>query len=155
MKYIKSQDYEYIKNKYHDTKKPFDTQMRFVRHDKIFSPDSGMAPEDIIEGIADNDSIYANLSHPVRKARALEYVLKNTRISCGDRDIFPAINMIDRPLSKTIIKNGVRRYLPRPFRTLMRAEDNLSATASLRSGPITIIAFLYGIGYSSSDLSES
>ena len=63
-----------------------------------------MAPEDIIEGITENDAIYAELSHPVRKARALEYVLKNTRIFCGGRDIFPAINMIDRPLSKTIIK---------------------------------------------------
>ncbi len=104
MQYINQQSYEYIKNKYHDTKKPFDPHIRFIRHDKIFSPDSGMAPEDIIEGIADNDSIYANLSHPVRKARALEYVLRNTRISCDERDIFPAINMIDRPLSKTIIK---------------------------------------------------
>ena len=63
-----------------------------------------MAPEDIIEGITENDAIYAEFSHPVRKARALEYVLKNTRISCDGRDIFPAINMIDRPLSKTIIK---------------------------------------------------
>lgn len=44
------------------------------------------------------------LPHPVRKARALAYVLKNTRISCDERDIFPSINMIDRPLSKTLIK---------------------------------------------------
>ena len=63
-----------------------------------------MAPEDIIEGITENDAIYANLSHPVRKARALEYVLKNTRISCDERDIFPAINMIDRPISQTVVK---------------------------------------------------
>ncbi|MBR3715457.1 MAG: hypothetical protein IKM18_06070 [Clostridia bacterium] len=104
MQYINQQSYEYIKNKYHDTGKPFDPYKRFIRHDEIFSPDSGMAPEDIIEGITENDAIYAELSHPVRKARALEYVLKNTRISCDGRDIFPAINMIDRPLSKTIIK---------------------------------------------------
>ncbi len=63
-----------------------------------------MAPEDIIEGIVENDAIYAELSHPVRKARALEYVLKNTRISCDERDIFPSINMIDRPLGQTLIQ---------------------------------------------------
>ena len=72
MQYINKQSYEYIKNKYHDTGKPFDPHKRFIRHDKIFSPDSGMAPEDIIEGITENDAIYAKLSHPVRKARALE-----------------------------------------------------------------------------------
>ena len=96
MKYIKDSDFNYIMTKY--------PERRFTRKDESFSPDSGMAPEDIIEGITDNDAIYAELSHPVRKARALEYVLKNTRISCDERDIFPSINMIDRPLGKTLIQ---------------------------------------------------
>ena len=96
MKYMKDCDYEYIKNKYPST--------RFSRNDEVFSRESGMSPDDIISGIMKNDAGYAKLSHPIRKARALEYVLKNTRISCDERDIFPAINMIDRPLSQTIIK---------------------------------------------------
>ena len=104
MKYIKDCDYEYIKNKYHDTEKPFDPHNRFIRHDKIFSPESGMAPEDILSGIIENDSLYAEFSPPVRKARALEYVLKNTRIACDERDIFPAINMTDRPLNQTMTR---------------------------------------------------
>ncbi len=96
MKYIKDCDYEYIKNKY-----PIN---RFGRKDENFSADSGMSPDDIIAGIMENDAHYAQFLNPVKKARALEYVLKNTRISCDERDIFPSINMIDRPLSKTIIK---------------------------------------------------
>ncbi len=96
MKFIKDCDYEYIKSKY--------PAKRFDRKDEIFSPDSGMAPEDIIAGIIENDALYTEFPHPVRKARALEYVLKNTRISCDERDIFPGVNMINRPLSKTIIK---------------------------------------------------
>ena len=104
MKYIKRQDYEYIINKYHDTTKPFDGHKRFIRRDEIFSPDSGMDPEAILAGIMENDKQYKTLSHSVRKARALEYVLKNSRISCDERDIFPAINMIDRPLSDTLVK---------------------------------------------------
>jgi hypothetical protein len=59
MQYINQQSYEYIKNKYHDTKKPFDPHIRFIRHDKIFSPDSGMAPNDIICGIMKSDESYA------------------------------------------------------------------------------------------------
>ena len=104
MKYICQVDFEYIINKYHDSSKPFDGHSRFIRRDGLFLPETGMSPEDILSGIWENDKQYEALPHPVRKARALEYVLKNTRISCDERDIFPAINMIDRPLSKTIIK---------------------------------------------------
>lgn len=96
MKYINESDYDYIKNKY--------PPKRFTRNDGIFDPESGMAPDDIIAGIIENDALYSELSHPVRKARAIEYVLKNTMISFDERDIFPSINMIDRPISKTIIR---------------------------------------------------
>ena len=96
MKYINDESYEYIKNKYV-------TGSQFVRKDDIFSQDSGMAPDKILSGIMENDQKIEHLSHPERKARALEFVLKNTRISCDRRDIFPAINMIDRPLAQTVI----------------------------------------------------
>ena len=103
MEYIAQKDYEYIINKYHDTSKPFDPFSRFIRRDEIFSTDTGMDPEAIINGIWENDHFYIDMPHPIRKARAFEYVLKNTRISCDARDIFPAINMVDRPLAKTLI----------------------------------------------------
>ena len=103
MEFIKSQDLDYIRNKYHDTAKPFDPHQRFVRNDAIFSPDSGMAPDGIYAGIWENDALYAGKSRVIRKARGLSYILQNTRISCDARDIFPAINMIDRPLRRTLI----------------------------------------------------
>ena len=40
MEYIIDRDYEYIKNKYHDATKPFNSFMRFVRRDEIFNEDS-------------------------------------------------------------------------------------------------------------------
>ena len=104
MEYIKAEDYEYIKNKYHDTTRPFDSFNRFIRRDELFSAETGMEPDKIIEQISLQDARYANESHCIRKARALALVLKNTRISCDPRDIFPAINMVDRPLQKTLIE---------------------------------------------------
>ena len=92
-------------NKHHDQNKPFDSHKRFIRRDGIFSDATGMAGEDILVGILEKDKSHASLPHPVRKALAFEYVLKNTRISCDKRDIFPAINMIDRPINATIVKN--------------------------------------------------
>ncbi|MBO5725692.1 MAG: hypothetical protein J6S00_01365 [Clostridia bacterium] len=72
---------------------------RFVRCDEIFSADPGVFGDDIIENIKKQDKQIETLPHPVRKAKAFEYVLENTRISCDARDIFPAINMIDRPIN--------------------------------------------------------
>ena len=111
MKYIRQCDFEYIINKYHDASKPFDGYARFIRRDMLFTPEAGMAPEDILAGIWENDILYQDLPHSIRKARALEYVLKNTRVSCDTRDIFPAINMVDRPLSQTLIKKWKKEIL--------------------------------------------
>ena len=104
MKYINQADYDYIMNKYHDQDAPFNPLKRFVRNDKIFEASDGMEPEQLLAGILENDKIYQSLPHSIRKAHALEYVLKNTRISCDRRDIFPALNMIDRPLKQTIVQ---------------------------------------------------
>lgn len=104
MEYIKQQDYDYIINKFHDTKKPFDSLKRFIRQDEIFSSETGMDGEALKEGILTQDEGLEGLSRPVRKAKAFEYVLKNTRISCDSRDRFPAINSMDRPLNSTVVQ---------------------------------------------------
>ncbi len=103
MEYIKPNDYEYIINKYHDTSKSFNSFQRFIRRDEIFSPETGLDAKSIIDTIIKEDEKIKDLPHPIRKAKAFEYVLKNTRISCDNRDIFPAANMTDRPLNQTLI----------------------------------------------------
>lgn len=100
MEYIKNQDYDYIMNKYHKQDGSFDSFSRFIRHDAIFDPATGMNPELIKEGFMKQDMELEDLPHTIRKAKAVEYILKNTRISCDKRDVFPVVNMIDRPLSE-------------------------------------------------------
>lgn len=104
MEYIKKTDYDYIMDKYHDSSKPFNSHARFIRRDEIFSDETGMKGEKIKEEIVRRDEEIKHLPHPVRKSKAFEFILENTRISCDSRDIFPAINMIDRPLNSTIVK---------------------------------------------------
>ena len=113
MAYLTHEEYEYVMNKYRDYKNPTDSvdpvhrgakiYNRFIRRDEIFDAATGMAGDDIIEGILREDMKIADLPHPIRKSRALKYVLENTRIACDARDLFPAINMVDRPLNKTLI----------------------------------------------------
>lgn len=103
MEYIKNSDYEYIrKNKYHNSTS-IDGSDRFIRRDEIFDPETGMDGDKIKEGILLEDEKIKDLPHPIRKARGMEFVLKNTRISCDPRDIFPAINTVDRPITDTLI----------------------------------------------------
>lgn len=104
MEYIENSDLEYILNKYHDASKPFDGHSRFIRRDKIFDEASGLDGNTIVENILEEDKKISYLPNPIRKAKAFEYVLKNTRISCSRHDIFPAINAMDRPLNGTIVK---------------------------------------------------
>ncbi len=103
MDYISSRDYDYIMNKYHDPKKPFNRFARFVRHDEIFAEKTGLFPDEIYAGLEMLTKESLHLPPPIRKAKALAYILENTRISCYSRDIFPAINMVDRPLLKTLV----------------------------------------------------
>ena len=85
MEYIRQDSYDYIINKYHDTAKPFDPLKRFVRHDAIFSANTGMDADAIKASILQEDARWAQLPHPVRKAKALAYILQNTRIACDSR----------------------------------------------------------------------
>jgi len=102
MKYIKDVDYNYIINKYHDTSKPFDPFKRFIRHDEVFDKSTGMDPIEMENEILKNDERIQHMPHPMRKARAFEFILQNTRISCDCRDIFPNINSLDRLISRTL-----------------------------------------------------
>lgn len=148
MRYIKNEDYIYIVNKYHDTIPTHDTDAdisnltfntsglgtdRFRCQTHLFDVKTGLSPEDIVRGISENDTKYSNAPHSIRKARALEFVLDNTRISCDIRDRFPAICSIDRPINKTLIalwKNEV-------FSELIPEAEAKRAKME-RSGAVTI-----------------
>lgn len=102
MKYMNGINYQYIMNKYHNQDGTFDPYNRFVRNDKLFSENTGLSPELILDGIRKQDEGLADAPHPIRKAKAFEYVLKNTRISCDKRDRFPHLNMLDLPINHVL-----------------------------------------------------
>lgn len=111
MEYVSDRDYNYIMNKYHDTSKPFDPLRRFVRNDAVFSPETGLDGDVLKEKLVEFDRENSHLSHPLRKALAIEFVLKNTRISCDCRDIFPNINALDRPIDASVTMPWRREVL--------------------------------------------
>ncbi|MBO4216959.1 MAG: hypothetical protein J5940_03345 [Clostridia bacterium] len=133
MEYIGSEDYEYIINKYHDGGRPLGpNENRFVRQDRYFDAGTGLSGDEITANIIENDKKLRDLPHPVRKALAFRYVLENTRISCDRRDVFPAVNAIDRPLNKTVAgmwrREVFQEIIPEVERKRARFERDCVAT---------------------------
>ena len=108
MKYIKQQDYEYIINKYHDTQKPFDPYRRRDYHGYEYDADTGLSDEEIKRGLLEADKILSSLPHPVAKARAIEFVLKNTKIDVNENDYFVGINSWNRLAEKITYDKWIR-----------------------------------------------
>ena len=153
MYYIKDEDYNFISNKFHDTKGPFNPMNQFIRHDAIFDASTGMHGDDLIKGISENDKKYEKLPHSVRKARAMEYALDNTRILCDSRDIFPAINAIDRPIARGLINKWradvIHEFLPDVY----EENDFLSSRGAARpfldySHSVPVWDRLFALGFS-------
>ena len=133
MNYIPKANYDYIINKYHDVTKPFDPFQRFIRRDELFISAEGMEPEKLLSEIRENDRQYRHLPHSIRKAQALRFVLQNTKITWDSRDIFPAIQMLDRPLNKTLIADWRSEIFTE---TIPEVETHRAALE--RAGAVTI-----------------
>lgn len=106
MQYIRPQDESYIMKKYFIREEYHGLvhkRNRFIRNDALFSPETGDCADQIYALIEKTDEDNKHFPHAIRKSLAFEVVLKNTRIRVDERDPFPAIHMIDRPLDKTLI----------------------------------------------------
>ena len=132
MEYVENAELAYILNKYHDAKKPFDGFHRFIRRDGLFDADSGMEAEALYEAVIENDRRLTGESHPIRKARALAMLLENTRLSCDARDRFPAVNVLDRPIKRCLVKRWraevFGELLPETERRRAQLEQDGAAT---------------------------
>lgn len=79
VKFTFDNDREVISNKYHLQNKPFDPYARMAYHGYDFDDKTGLTDEQICEGLKVVREKTKNLSHPERKARAIEYVCR-TRV---------------------------------------------------------------------------
>ena len=97
-------DREFIANKYHKQGEPFDPYKRMAYHGYDFCAETGKTDEEILAGLRALKEKISDLPHPVQKARAVEYVLENTRIDVNDFDYYPGIYSLNR-LANTITQD--------------------------------------------------
>ncbi|MBQ7566783.1 MAG: hypothetical protein IJT18_06655 [Oscillospiraceae bacterium] len=82
-------DKPYIERKYHDPDEPFNAYRRRAYHGWTCDEATGEDDEEIRAGLEALEPEIASLPHPVAKARAIDYVLKHTRIAVSEHDYFP------------------------------------------------------------------
>ena len=93
-------DRPYIENKFHDTKKSFDSLRRFDFDGCECPKETGISSADIDAGLKRISDELAEHEHATVKSRLFEYVLDNTRFDINEHDYFPTVDCIRRPLGK-------------------------------------------------------
>lgn len=83
-----NEDRYYIERKYHNPEEPFDPHRRWEYHGYDYDESTGLDDAGIIEKLRGLEKETENLSHPVIKAKAVECVLRNTRIDINEHDYF-------------------------------------------------------------------
>ena len=104
MSVCKAADRAWIEEKYHKKNEPFDPFRRMAYHGHDFDVSSGKTDAEIKEGLRALSAECAALSHPVAKARAVGYVLQNTRIAVDEHDWFVGIYSLNRLISETTVR---------------------------------------------------
>lgn len=100
---ISDADRNYIENKYHDTKRPFDPFNRFYYHGYEYDASTGLDDEEMKKGLEALFVKTAHLPHTVAKAYGFQYVLDNMRIDVNEHDYFVGMYNWGRPLHETHI----------------------------------------------------
>ena len=96
-------DRAWLENKYHKVDEPFDPYSRMAYHGHDHDPATGRSDEEILEGLRTVAKECEGLSHPMAKAKAIEYVLRNTRIDTNEHDYFIGLYSWNRLLRETTV----------------------------------------------------
>lgn len=93
----------FISNKYHKTSEPFNPYNRMAYHGYEFDPNTGLGDEEIMLGLDKLSEKLNPLPHPVAKARAVEYVLDNTRVDINAHDWFVGLWSVNRLANRVTV----------------------------------------------------
>ncbi len=104
---ISAVDRKFIENKYHDTEKPFNAFKRREYHGYAY-PNNGLDDQEIIDGLKKLAPTLEGLPRPVIKARAICFVLENTKIDVNEHDYFIGFNTWDRQAEKITYDKWIR-----------------------------------------------
>ncbi len=128
-------DRAWIEEKYHKKNEPFNPLARMAHHGHDFDVTSGMTDAEIKEGLRVLAKENEGVSHPVAKARAVDYVLQNTRIEVGKHDWFVGIYSLNRLLTETTVRKWRREIFDGVLADKIARMDELNDSCAMTMGP--------------------
>lgn len=96
---ISASDRYYVERKYHDPEKEFDPFKRMAYHGIGYLEESGLDDEALLKGLLALP--VSDLPHPIAKAKAVDYMLQNSRVYVNEHDYFIGLYSLNR-LAKCI-----------------------------------------------------
>lgn len=91
-----NEDKNFLKDKYHKSEEPFNPYERMAYHGYEYDKSTGMEDFEIKNGLLNLYDEIKNLPSPIAKAKAIEYVLENTKIDINEHDWFVGIWSVNR-----------------------------------------------------------
>ena len=128
-------DRAWIEEKYHKKSEPFDPFRRMAFHGHDFDVASGKTDEEIKAGLRELTKSTAGLSHPLAKARAVNYVLQNTRIAVSEHDWFVGIYSLNRLLTETTVRKWRHEIFDGVLREKIEKMNKLNNSCAVTMGP--------------------
>ncbi len=124
-----------IENKYHNASEPFNAYLRFNYRGYDMDPSTGMAEDEICAGLKELDKTIAHLPHPVAKAKAIQYVLENTRIDISENDWFVGFYSIGRLANDVTFLKWHSEAYAGPLSQTSALMDDLNASGAVSIWP--------------------
>lgn len=128
-------DRAWIEEKYHKKNEPFDPLRRMAYHGHDFDVTSGKTDEEIKQGLRALAKENEGASHPVAKARAVGYVLENTRIEVSAHDWFVGIYSLNRLITETTVRKWRHEIFDGVLADKIARMNELNDSCAMTMGP--------------------
>ncbi len=124
-------DKNYLENKYHKTDEEFDPFNFMHYRGYEFDAGTGLTDEEIDQGLEALMKEVKGEPRPIIKAKAVAFVLDNTRIDINEHDYFPAVYSIGRIIGK----HTMGPWLMDVYEEGKKEADTFSYVSCLNIGP--------------------
>ena len=128
-------DRKWIENKYHIVGEPFNPYQRMAYHGHDYDVSTGLSDEEILAGLDELEKSTRELEHPISKAKAVEYVLNNTRIDADEHDYFVGLYSWNRLLRKSTVTKWKNEVFNEKIPEVGKRMDDLNASGAVAIWP--------------------
>ncbi len=128
-------DKKVIENKYHKTDEPFNPYNRMAYHGYDFEEATGKTDDEIREGLKILAKENETLPHPIAKAKAVKYVLDNTRIDVNEHDWFVGFWSVNRLAKATTLDVWIEELKEKELKETYELMDDMNASYTVNIWP--------------------